>query len=130
MLVTIIVGGLIGLYYVFVAGPLSSYGLAFFLTGSSPDTRRLGKLLLISYFVLLGVLLMVGLVFGGMTALKIQGFKNNKQVATISEEAARNESWQGNFASVGNLDPVQGADISNQVAGNVTAINCTNATVG
>ncbi|HEY1774461.1 MAG TPA: efflux RND transporter periplasmic adaptor subunit [Gammaproteobacteria bacterium] len=123
MLITIIAGALLALYFLFIAGPFSSYGLAFFLTGNQSDTRRLGKMLLISYFALLGILLVVGLVFGGKTALMIQGFKNQKQIATVSEEAAKQESWQGNFASVGNLDPVQGADIANQVAGNVTAIN-------
>lgn len=123
MIVTIIAGGILALYFLFVAGPFSSYGLAFFLTDSQADTKRLGKLLLISYFTLLGVLLLVGMVFGGKTALMIQGFKNQKQISTVSDEAARSESWQGNFASVGNLDPVQGADISNQLAGNVVAVN-------
>lgn len=124
MLVTIIIGVILAIYYLFIAGPLSSFGLAYFLVNKDPaDTKRLGKLLMIVYFVLLGVLLLVAMVYGGKTALMIQGFKNQKNIATVSEEAARSENWQGNFASVGNLDPVQGADISNQVAGNVSTIN-------
>ena len=124
MLITIIAGAILAFYFLFVAGPLSSFGLAFFLVNKDPaDTKRLGKLLMIVYFILLGVFLLVAMVYGGKTALMIQGFKNQKNIATVSDEAARSENWQGNFASVGNLDPVQGADISNQVAGNVVAIN-------
>lgn len=73
--------------------------------------------------ILLGVLIIVGGTFGTHLYLMIQGFKSHKNIATVSDEAARLETWQPTFTSVGNLDPVEGADISNQVAGNVVAIN-------
>ncbi|HET7176294.1 MAG TPA: efflux RND transporter periplasmic adaptor subunit [Gammaproteobacteria bacterium] len=73
--------------------------------------------------VLFVVLLIVGGAFGTHLYLMIQGFKSQKNISTVSDEAAKQETWQPDFASVGNLDPVQGADISNQVAGNVSAIN-------
>ena len=73
--------------------------------------------------VLFVVLLIVGGAFGTHLYLMIQGFKAQKNISTVSDEAAKQETWQPDFSSVGNLDPVQGADISNQVAGNVSAIN-------
>ncbi|HEX2668064.1 MAG TPA: efflux RND transporter periplasmic adaptor subunit [Gammaproteobacteria bacterium] len=81
------------------------------------------KRILIAGGVLLLILLIVGGVFGTRMYFMIQGFKNQKQVATVSEETAKQETWQPNFTAVGNLEPVQGADIANQVAGNVAAIN-------
>jgi|SRR6185312_4746440 len=81
------------------------------------------KRFLIAGGILVGILLIVGGAFGFHIYTMIQGFKSQKNIATVSEEAAKQESWQPNFVSVGNLDPVQGADIANQVAGNVTAIN-------
>lgn len=81
------------------------------------------KRFLIAGGLLLGLVLIIAGVFGTKMYFMIQGFKNQKQISTVSEEAAKPETWQPHFASVGNLDPVQGADIANQVAGNVTAIN-------
>ena len=81
------------------------------------------KRFLIAGGILFVVLLMVGGVFGTRMYFMIQGFKNQKQISTVSEEAAKADTWQPDFTSVGNLDPVQGADIANQVAGNVTAVN-------
>ena len=81
------------------------------------------KRFLIAGGLLFVVILMVGAVFGTRMYFMIQGFKNQKNIATVSDEAARQETWQPNFTSVGNLDPVQGADISNQLAGNVVAVN-------
>ncbi|HEY3859826.1 MAG TPA: efflux RND transporter periplasmic adaptor subunit [Gammaproteobacteria bacterium] len=81
------------------------------------------KRFLIAGAILFGVLVIVGGIFGTHLYFMIQGFKSQKNIATVSEEPAKQETWQSSFTSVGNLDPVQGADISNQVAGNVTAIN-------
>lgn len=81
------------------------------------------KRFLIAGGLLFGVLLIVGAVFGTRMYFMIQGFKSQKQISTVSEESARQETWQPDFTSVGNLDAVQGADISAQLAGNVTAIN-------
>src|SRR5690348_13138410 len=90
-----------------------------------PETEVIPMLkrFLIAGGVLLLVILMVGGVFGFRMYKMVQGFKSQKNISTVSEEAARQETWQPTFVSVGNLDPVQGADISNQVAGNVSAIN-------
>lgn len=81
------------------------------------------KRFLIAGGILVGILIIVGGAFGFHLYTMIQGFKSQKNIATVSEEAAKQETWQPNFVSVGNLDPVQGADIANQVAGNVVAIN-------
>jgi membrane fusion protein (multidrug efflux system) len=81
------------------------------------------KRFLIAGGILFGVLVLVGGVFGTRLYFMLQGFKNQKQISTVSAEAAKPDTWQPDFTSVGNLDPVQGADIANQVAGNVTAIN-------
>ena len=81
------------------------------------------KRFLIAGGILFGVLLLVGGVFGTRMYFMIQGFKNQKNISTVSEESAKQETWQPDSASVGNLDPVQGADISNQLAGNVVAVN-------
>jgi membrane fusion protein (multidrug efflux system) len=81
------------------------------------------KRFLIAGGILFVVLVIVGGIFGTHLYFMIQGFKSQKNIATVSEEVAKQEIWQPNFTSVGNLDPVQGADIANQVAGNVTAIN-------
>lgn len=80
------------------------------------------KRFLIAGGLLFLVILAVGAVFGTRMYFMIQGFKTQKNISTVSDEAAKQETWQPDFASVGNLDPVQGADISNQVAGNVVAI--------
>ena len=79
-------------------------------------------------FLIAGVILViiaaaVGGAFGLHIFTLVKGFKAQKNIATVSDEAAKAETWQPNFVSVGNLDPVQGADIANQVAGNVTAVN-------
>jgi membrane fusion protein (multidrug efflux system) len=81
------------------------------------------KRFLIAGGVLFVIALLVGGAFGLHIFTMVQGFKAQKNIATVSDETAKTESWQPNFVSVGNLDPVQGADIANQVAGNVTAIN-------
>lgn len=118
-----ILGGAVALLVLFAVIPLALYGLSGLARSTRDDIRSLFKLLLIGYGSLLGVFVIVGGVFGVKTAIMIQGFKNQKQISTVSEEAAAQDTWQSNFASVGNLDPVQGADLSNQLAGNVTAIN-------
>ncbi|HEV2110648.1 MAG TPA: efflux RND transporter periplasmic adaptor subunit [Gammaproteobacteria bacterium] len=81
------------------------------------------KRFLIAGGLLLGVLVLVGGVFGTRMYFMIQGFKTQKNIVTVSGEAAKQETWQPDSTSVGNLAPVQGADLSNQLAGNVVAIN-------
>jgi membrane fusion protein (multidrug efflux system) len=74
-----------------------------------------------------GLLLLVILTIVGIKAFQFismgKKYASIVQHTYVSDEAARLESWQPNLTSVGNLDPVQGVDVSNQLAGNVTAIN-------
>ena len=80
------------------------------------------KRFLIAGGLMLAVILIIGGIFGFNLYKTIQGFKNQKHFTFVSEEAAKQETWQPTFSSVGNLDPVQGADLSNQLAGNVTGV--------
>lgn len=98
------------------------YGIAN-LTASREKAKHLFKYFMFGFEVFLLVIFTVGAVKAYMTVPMILQFKNQKQVSTVSDEAAKQEIWQPDFTSVGNLAPVQGADISNQVAGNVVAVN-------
>lgn len=77
-------------------------------------------------FITLGVMLLVMLViygtFGIRVALAIKKFSSMKQVTVVSDEAAKADQWQPYLNAVGNLTPVKGVDVSNQLAGTVTAI--------
>lgn len=98
------------------------YGLAN-ISSSREKAINLFKFFMMGFELFLLVVAIVGVVKVHSTIPMILGFMNQKQVSTVSEEAAKQEVWQPDFSSVGNLAPVQGADISNQVAGNVVAIN-------
>ncbi|HET7396847.1 MAG TPA: efflux RND transporter periplasmic adaptor subunit [Gammaproteobacteria bacterium] len=78
-------------------------------------------------FITIGISLLVMLViygtFGIKVALAIKKFSNMKQVTVVSDEAAKGESWQPQLIAIGNLVPVRGVEVSNQLAGTVTAIN-------
>ncbi|MGE5625651.1 MAG: efflux RND transporter periplasmic adaptor subunit [Bacillota bacterium] len=118
----VLVVGILALLLIFVIIPMSLYGIGHFIHEERRIAHALFKRMTVGYAVILGVALIIGIVFGVRLIIMIQGFKNQKQVVTVSDEAARQETWQPDFSSVGNLDPVQGADISNQVAGNVSSI--------
>ena len=74
-----------------------------------------------------GAMLAVILIIAGIKGLQVYSqmkkFSGIKQQTFVSDEAARQETWQPNFNSVGNLAPVQGVDLSNQLAGTVSAID-------
>ncbi|MDE2196040.1 MAG: efflux RND transporter periplasmic adaptor subunit [Gammaproteobacteria bacterium] len=74
-----------------------------------------------------GAMLAVILIIAGIKGLQfysqMKKFSGMKQQTFVSDEAARQETWQPDFNSVGNLAPVQGVDLSNQLAGTVSAIH-------
>lgn len=78
-------------------------------------------------FITIGIMLLVMLViygtFGIKVALAIKKFSSMKQVTVVSDEAARSETWQPYLTAIGNLTPVKGVEVSNQIAGTVTAIH-------
>ena len=116
-----IVGAAFGI--ILVVGILT--GFIFGLSNLTSDRKKaieIFKVFMVAFEVILLIVGIVGVVKAHKTVPMILGFMHQKQVSTVSDEAARQETWQPNFVSVGNLDPVQGADISNQVAGNVAAI--------
>ena len=114
--------GALALLLLFVVIPASLYGIGHFVHEERRIAHALFKRLTWGYVGILIIALVVGIAFGIRGYLGYKAYMSKKQISTISDEAAIQETWQPNFASVGNLDPVQGADISNQVAGNVSAI--------
>lgn len=100
-------------------------GFIFGLSNLASDREKaisVFKFFMVAFEVILLVVGIVGVVKVHKVVPQILGFMHQKQISTVSDEVARQEIWQPNFTSVGNLDPVQGADISNQVAGNVVSI--------
>lgn len=81
------------------------------------------KLFMTAFWALLLLALIIMEVWGHGLIQKIIAFKSAVDITTVSDEAAKSENWQPLFKSVGNLDPVQGVDLSNQLAANVTSIN-------
>ncbi|HEY4128352.1 MAG TPA: efflux RND transporter periplasmic adaptor subunit [Gammaproteobacteria bacterium] len=98
------------------------YGLSN-LASSREKANSLFKIFMVVFEALVFVTIVVADVKAYNTIPMILGFQNQVQISTVSAEASKLEAWQSSFTSVGNLDPVQGADIANQVAGNVTTIN-------
>ncbi|HVC37760.1 MAG TPA: efflux RND transporter periplasmic adaptor subunit, partial [Gammaproteobacteria bacterium] len=74
-------------------------------------------------WALLLVTMVIMEIWGRGVIHQIIAYKTTVQHTFVSDEAAKSENWQPKLNSVGNLDPVQGADLSNQLAANVTAIN-------
>jgi membrane fusion protein (multidrug efflux system) len=119
----ILIAVIAALLLVFVIIPVALYGVGHLIHEERHIAHALFKRMTWGYAAILGLALIVGIVFGVRGYLGYKAYMSQKQITTVSEEAAVQETWQPNFTSVGNLDPVQGADISNQVAGNVSAIN-------
>jgi len=115
--------GIVALLLLIVVIPASLYGIGHFIHEDRRIANALFKRMTIGYAAILGVGIIVAAVFGIKLMIMLKGFANQKNISTVSEETAKVETWQPDFTSVGNLDPVQGADISNQVAGNVSEIN-------
>lgn len=82
----------------------------------------MAKRIIISIAVMLGVMILIYGVWGVKLYAAIKQFKNMKQEVVVSDAPAQQETWKPYFTSVGNLTPVQGVDVSNQLAGNVTGI--------
>ena len=93
------------------------------LVASRERAIPLYKLFMTAFWALLLLALIIMEVWGHGLIKKIIAFKSAVDITTVSDEAARSENWQPLFKSVGNIDPVQGVDLSNQLAGNVTAIS-------
>lgn len=102
---------------------LAIFGVLNVLIKDRSRTLRLFKGLMIGFGAVTFVILVIAGIKGFEIYSQIQKFAHMKQHTFVSEEAAKQESWQPHFTAVGNLAPVRGADISNQLAGNVTAIN-------
>lgn len=117
-----IAGGLFGALVVLAILAGVIFGITK-LIASRDRFWQLYKLNLLSFEVLLTIVLIVAAVKIHSVVPMILQFKNQVQTATVSDEPAKQELWQTNFTAVGNLAPVEGADISNQVAGNVVSVN-------
>lgn len=82
----------------------------------------MAKRIIITIAIILGIMVLIYGAFGLRVMAAIKQFKNMKQETVVSDAPAQQQSWQPFFTSVGNLTPVQGTDVSNQIAGNVTGI--------
>lgn len=81
------------------------------------------KRLVIAIAIMLGIMVIIYGSFYLKVSAAIKMFKNMKQEVVVSDAAAQTQTWQPYFTSVGNLTPVQGVEVSNQLAGNVTGIH-------
>ncbi len=82
----------------------------------------MAKRIIITIAIMIGVMVVIYGLWGIKLYAAIQGFKHQKHEVVVSDAPARQETWKPYFTSVGNLTPVQGVDVSNQLAGNVTGI--------
>lgn len=117
-----VIGGLVGALLVLAILTGAIFGITK-LIASRERFWKLYRLNMLSFEVLLSIVVLVASVKIHSLVPMILQFKNQVQIATVSDEPAKQELWQTTFTSVGNLAPVEGADISNQVAGNVVSIN-------
>ncbi len=118
-----ILGVIAALLLIFVIIPMALYGVGHFIHEERKIAHVLFKRMSWVYVGVLVVGVIIGIVVGIRGYLGYKAYMSQDRTPTVSEESALAETWQPTFTSVGNLDPVQGADISNQVAGNVAAIN-------
>lgn len=90
---------------------------------AKPETEHIMvKHIGITVALIIGCMIVIYGAWGVKLHAAIQQFKNMKQEIVVSDTPAQQQSWQPFFTSVGNLTPVQGVDVSNQIAGNVTGI--------
>ena len=77
------------------------------------------------FIAVIALLLVIGTIAGikayQIISLKRQ-FAHMVQETFVSDAPATVETWQPELPSVGNLTPVEGVEVSNQIAGTVTAI--------
>lgn len=83
----------------------------------------MAKRLVIAIAIMLGIMVIIYGSFFLKVSAAIKMFKNMKQEVVVSDAPAQTQTWEPYFTSVGNLTPVQGVEVSNQLAGNVTAIH-------
>lgn len=117
-----IVLGFLGFLLILAILSTAMYGVINLVT-SRERALPLYKLFMVALWALLLVALLILEIWGHGVIKKIMAFKSAVDITYVSDEAARSEIWQPLFKSVGNIDPVQGVDLSNQLAGNVTAIS-------
>ncbi|MGH8282722.1 MAG: efflux RND transporter periplasmic adaptor subunit [Gammaproteobacteria bacterium] len=82
----------------------------------------MAKRIIITVGIMVGIIVIIYGIWGLKLYAAIKKFSHVKQEVVVSDAPAQQESWQPYFSSVGNLTPVQGVDVSNQLAGNVTGI--------
>jgi membrane fusion protein, multidrug efflux system len=82
----------------------------------------MAKRITIAIVTMIGVMIVIYGIWVIKLYAAIKGFKNQKQEVVVSDAPTRQVTWKPYFTSVGNLTPVQGVDVSNQLAGNVTGI--------
>ena len=117
-----IIGGFLGFVLVLAILSVAIYGVLNLVT-SRERAIPLYKLFMTALWALLLVTMVIMEIWGRGVIHQIIAYKTTVQHTFVSDEAAKSENWQPKLNSVGNLDPVQGADLSNQLAANVTAIN-------
>src|SRR5574337_150469 len=82
----------------------------------------MAKRIIITVVTMFVIMVVIYGAWGAKLYAAIQGFKTMKQTVVVSDAPAQQETWKPFFSSVGNLTPVQGVEVSNQLAGNVTGI--------
>lgn len=83
----------------------------------------MAKRIFVTIGISLAIMVVIYGIFGIKVALAIKKFSSMKQVTVVSDQAAREESWQPYLTAIGNLTPERGVEVSNQLAGAVTAIH-------
>jgi membrane fusion protein (multidrug efflux system) len=85
--------------------------------------RFLTKRMIIMLSITLGLLVLVFGYIIGMRLIVSNFMANMKQVTTVATTHAQPTVWQGQLKAVGTLHAIEGADLSSELAGIVTAIN-------
>ncbi len=117
-----IIGIIIGVVFVFVILTVCLYGLALLIKADRHQGNALFKRFMVAFALIVLVLVILAGIKGYQIYSMIQKFSHTKQETIVSDEAARLETWAPYFTAVGNLAPVEGVQVSNQLAGSVTGI--------
>lgn len=117
-----IIGIIIGVVFVFVILTVCLYGLALLIKADRQQGNALFKRFMVAFALIVLTLVILAGIKGYQIYSMIQKFSHTKQETIVSDEAARLETWAPYFTAVGNLAPVEGVQVSNQLAGNVTDI--------
>lgn len=117
-----IIGIIIGVVFVLVILTVCLYGLALLIKADRHQGNALFKRFMVAFALIVLVLVILAGIKGYQIYSMIQKFSHTKQETIVSDEAARLETWAPYFTAVGNLAPVEGVQVSNQLAGSVTGI--------